>query len=81
MKKRKELPHSISAYGVHMLVIIAGVVLFIAAYLGLVSNFSVTYAEQAISLPQTPQHTYFFSIAWTLANSDGDRKLSETELF
>src|SRR3989338_6614603 len=55
MKKRKELPHSISAYGVHMLVIIAGVVLFIAAYLGLVSNFSVTYEEQAISLPQTPQ--------------------------
>ena len=55
MKKRKELPHSISAYGVHTLVIIASVVLVIAAYLGLVSNFSVTYAEQAITTPQTPQ--------------------------
>ena len=52
MNKKKELPHLIRAYGVHVLVVVAGVVLVVAAYLGLVSNFSVTYAEQAISLPQ-----------------------------
>jgi len=55
MSKKKEHPNLIRAYGIHALVVIAGVALVVAAYLGLVSNFSVTYAEQATTTPKMSQ--------------------------
>ena len=55
MNKKKESLHLIRAYGIHALVVVAGVVLVVSAYLGLVSNFSVTYADVATTTPQVPQ--------------------------